>query len=187
MKFYSKQEEYEIIQMIVSGNQELYRVLVEQYQNYVYTAAYKILGHEQDAEDVSQESFVKAYNHLSRFKFDSKFSTWLYRIVVNTAITAKRKRKYFEQDSNLQHCVSKPLDQIKHNEQQYFIQMGFNQLKEDDVVVLSLFYLKELHVKEIAEILNLEENTVKVRIHRARKKLAEKMAYLVNNNVNDLL
>src|SRR5690606_35928013 len=90
--------EFALIDRILAGNQAVYAELVDRHKSYAFTIAYKILENRSDVEEAAQDAFIKAYHHLKNFKRDAKFSTWLYRIVFNTAVSYKRKRKIKFQD-----------------------------------------------------------------------------------------
>lgn len=185
----TESQEQEIIQQVIAGQSHKYRLLVKQYERYVFAAAVKIVGHREDAEDVAQEAFVKAFKSLKSFDGRSKFSTWLYRITINTAISKRRKVKYHTQDIDktpIKATVENTND-LKLNEQREYLQLAFNQMQEDDVTVLTLFYLKELTLKEIAEVLEIEVNSAKVKIHRARKKLAQKLQLILKQEAKTLI
>lgn len=185
----TKEEEYAIIHRVLNGEKNAYRLLVNQYKRYVYSAVYKIVGTAEDAEDCAQEAFVKAFRKLNQFQFNSKFSTWLYRIAINTAISARRKQKFHLQniDDVQIHKQVRNVNELKHHEQKQFIQEAFALLNESDVTILSLFYLKEFSLKEIADILEIDVNNTKVKLYRARKRLADKLKLILNHEVNTLL
>ena len=122
-----------------------------------------------------QESFVKAFQNLKSFKGKSKFSTWFYRIVINESIkTITRKGdKYtdIEPDSiNHPHVEPLAIDQLKEEEQKYYINEALNKLPANESLVLRLFYLNENHIDEICEMTGWTNSKVKVLLHRARKK-----------------
>lgn len=175
-----------LIHEVLAGNEFAYGSLVERYKTYVHTIVYKIVHQPEDSEDVAQEVFIKVFRSLHSFQFSSKFSTWLYRIATNTAISHRRKQK-FTTSIDAVNEQSESTYPLKQKEQKYFLSLAMKQLHEDDVVLLTLFYLKELSLKEIAEIVNSNSNTVKVKLHRARKRLAEQMHTLLPNESISLL
>ena len=83
----------ELIDKVLAGDQLMYAHIVDTYKRYVFTIAVKILRDKSEAEEAAQDSFIKAYNNLNRFNRQSKFSTWLYRIAFNTAISYKRRQR----------------------------------------------------------------------------------------------
>ncbi len=184
-------DEPQLIEQIINGDIQSYRLLVEKYQRYVYSAALKIVSSTHDAEDVAQETFVKAYKNLSKFNGQSKFSTWLYRIAINTAISKRRKQRFHSDDiGTIDYMESESSNYnkpLKTNEQKDYLQQAFQLMGEDDVTILTLFYLKELHLNEIADILNITISNAKVRIHRARKRLAENMRLILKHETQSLI
>lgn len=179
----------DLIDLVISGDHNAYRKIVDKYKNYVFSAVYKIISHSEDAEDVAQETFVKAFRALESFDGRSKFSTWLYKIAINTAISHRRKKKFYTQDIEevqINDTVSIG-GSMKQQEQKEYLQKAFQLLGEDDVTMLTLFYLKELSLEEIAEITDFEANNVKVKLYRARKRLAEKMKLILKSEAKSLL
>src|SRR6185503_20247936 len=173
----------EIISKVLSGDQQAYALLVNRYQSYVFTLTLRFTKNREDAEEVAQDIFIKAYRALSDFKGNSKFSTWLYTIVNNTCITFLRKKKLethsldnekvFEvadsQDSGLR------ANQVEQKSKVAMVNNAIKMLGSDDAEIITLFYKSEQSLEEIAQILGLETNTAKVRLHRARTRLKEKM------------
>lgn len=173
--------EFVLLDRILAGNRHLYAELVNRYKSYAYTIAVKILENRADAEEAAQDSFVKAFQHLKNFKRDSKFSTWLYRIVFNTAVSYKRKRKgIFQSIENTIIEHKQEADGIlERSDKRKYIHQAMQKLNEADKLALTLFYLEEFSLDEIAEITSMQANTVKVRIHRARLRLADELTVLL--------
>jgi RNA polymerase sigma-70 factor (ECF subfamily) len=184
----------EIISKVLSGDQQAYAILVNRYQNYVFTLSLRFTKNREDAEEVSQDIFIKAYRALADFKGTSKFSTWLYTIVNNTCITFLRKKRLqthsldnegvFEvadsQDSGLRANL------VEQKSKVAMVNSAINLLSADDAEVITLFYKSEQSLEEIAQILGIETNTAKVRLHRARTRLKEKMERYFAEEVKDL-
>ena len=120
---------------------------------------------------------------------EAKFTTWLYRIVVNCALTVQQRRKMRTEDINNAHVLrgNDASDKLKQKEQKYYIQKALKLLSPDDVTMITLFYLKENSLEEIGEIVGIETNTVKVKLHRARKRLADAMQILLKGEEKNLL
>jgi RNA polymerase sigma-70 factor (ECF subfamily) len=139
------------------------------------TIAYRVCNNMQDAEDVVQDSFVKAYHNLHTFKAESKFSTWLYSIVYNTAKTTVSKTiQYMDYDQINESDLSSDFDPmriIEENEKKELINTALQKMPSDESVILTLFYLEDNSLKDISKILGLTESNVKVKLHRARKRL----------------
>jgi len=184
----------ELISQVLSGDQQAYAGLVDRYQNYVFTLALRFTKNREDAEEVSQDIFIKAYRALSDFRGASKFSTWLYTIVNTTCITFLRKKrlevhsldneKIFEaadnQDSGMR------ANMIEQKSRISMVNQAIKMLSTDDAEVITLFYKSEQTLDEIAQILGIETNTAKVRLHRARTRLKEKMETHFAQEVKDL-
>jgi RNA polymerase sigma factor (sigma-70 family) len=174
--------EHSRIERILAGEQHLYAEMVDKYKSYAYTIAQKILQNRPDAEEATQDAFVKAYHHLKGFNQQSKFSTWLYRIVFNTAISYKRKHK--KQFQSLENTFVEYRGEgegmLEKTDRKKFLNLAMAKLNEADRTALSLFYLEEFSLEEIAEITGMQANTAKVRIHRARLRLADELKNILN-------
>ncbi|MEO5978446.1 MAG: sigma-70 family RNA polymerase sigma factor [Chryseolinea sp.] len=170
-----------IIDRILAGDQAAYAGLVDKYKRYAYTIAWKILGNKADAEDAAQDGFIKAYHHLKSFQRESKFSTWLYRIVFNTAISHKRKNKHTFQsiENTIIEYSYEAQGGLEKNDKQYFVHLAMSRLNQADRGALSMFYMDEFSLEEIADITGMAANTLKVRIHRARLRLAEQLKLIL--------
>lgn len=175
---------------IIAGDRKACGLLIERHKSYAFTIAQRILSHREEAEEATQDAFIKALRALDKFNREAKFSTWLYRIVFNTAISYKRQRKIqhepietFQAHRGDNHN----LVSMHHKERQKFLQQAMNKLMADDVTMLTLFYLKEFSLEEIEEITGIATNTAKVKIHRARKRLARVLQKLLKDEVNTLL
>ena len=179
----------ELIGKILSGDQVAMRILIDRHRNYAFTIALRVLGSREEAEEVAQDSFIKAMRSLSKFKNDSKFTTWFYRIVFNTAVSRKRKKKLSTEEIT-DHNISLGVENhhsLYSNEQSKYLNMALSRLREEDNLVLTFYYLKELSMEEISEITGHSPNTLKVKLHRARKRLAEVLRDLLKEEVNLLL
>jgi RNA polymerase sigma factor (sigma-70 family) len=171
-----------ILDKILAGEQAAYAELVNKYKSYAYTIALRILQSRPDAEEAAQDAFIKAYNHLAGFNRDSKFSTWLYRIVFNTAISYKRKSRYQFQslDSTVVEYQQEGEGLLEKTDKKKYLNAAIARLNEADRTALTLFYLEEFSLEEIASITGMQANTAKVRIHRARQRLADELTNILN-------
>lgn len=184
----------EIISNVLKGNQAAYAELVEKYSSYVFSLCIKVVKSREDAEEIAQDVFVKAYKYLADFKGNSKFSTWLYTIANNTAISFLRKRKLNVASLDNEKVFETADMNVGHNqvimaEQKSKVNMvtkAINMLNPDDAAIINLFYKGEQTLEEIAMILGIEINTAKVRLHRARTRLKEKMETYFSHEVKDL-
>lgn len=161
------------VYQVLSGNTSAFAYFVDTYQDMAITIAHRICGNMQDAEDVVQESFVKAFKNLHSYRSESKFSTWLYRIVFNTAITQARIQ-IWTVNWNLAEEMSHPTEdslqkRIEEAEHQKMVADILQKMPKGDALILTLYYLDENSVKEIAQITGLNDSNVKVKLFRARK------------------
>ena len=178
------------VKQILSGNTSAFSYFVDTYQDMAITIAYRICGNRQDAEDVVQESFVKAYRNLHGFRADSKFSTWLYRIVYNTAVTLTKSKMWTgfnETDiENASHLSGNSEDiNIEDIEQKEIVGNILQKMPKGDALLLTLYYLEDNPVKEIAKITGLNETNVKVKMFRARKLFKEMLIRYYGQTVED--
>lgn len=175
--------EHALLDRILAGDQQVYADLVDKHKSYAYTIAFKILQNRPEAEEAAQDAFIKAYHNLAGFNRESKFSTWLYRIVFNTSISYKRKNR--QQFQSLENTVIEYSQEaegmLEKTDKKKFLNQALSKLNEADRTALSLFYLEEFSLEEIAEITGMMANTVKVRIHRARQRLADELKILLNH------
>jgi RNA polymerase sigma factor (sigma-70 family) len=169
--------DFELIDRILAGNRSLFAELVDRYKSYAFTIALKILENRPEAEEAAQDSFVKVFHHLKNFKKDSKFSTWLYRIVFNTSVSYKRKRKgkFQSIENTIVEYGQEAEGMLERSDRKKYIHQALQKLNEADKLAITLFYLKEFSLDEIADITGMQANTVKVRVHRARQRLADEL------------
>jgi len=173
----------DLIGRILAGDQARYAEVVDKYKRYAYTIAMRILQNRPDAEEAAQDAFIKAYNHLNGFNRVSKFSTWLYRIVFNTAISYKRKsRQQFQSiETTVIEYSQEAEGRLEKIDKKKYIDLALSKLSDADRTALSLFYLQEFSLEEIADITGMQSNTAKVRIHRARLRLADELKIMLKS------
>ncbi len=184
----------EIISKVLNGDHQAYAGLVERYQNYVFTLTLRMVKSREDAEEVAQDVFIKAYKYLADFRGASKFTTWLYTIVNNTCISFLRKKKLdihsldnekvFEVADNQDSGMRANL--VEQKSKVTMVSRAISMLNPDDAEIITLFYKAEQTLDEIAQVLGIETNTAKVRLHRARTRLKEKMEVHFAEEVKDL-
>ena len=166
------------IEKVINGDTNSFSYFVDNYKDMVFTLALKMTKSREEAEEVSQDTFIKAYKNLSKFKGDSKFSTWLYRIAYHTTLDRlkKNKKNYLtatidEFTVNQIKSVEDTMQSIERKERAEIMNECLLKLPEDERSILWLFYYEELSLKEIIEVTLLTEANVKVKLHRARKRL----------------
>lgn len=169
----------DIVKSVLQGKKAAYAMLVDRYQSYVFTIISRLIPVREEAEDVSQEVFVKAYLSLAGFKGISKFSTWLYTIAHTTAISHLRKTRpntFFTNEETMEaHGGSVGLHTENHRDIKQAVNQCIKKLPAEDAEIITLFYLAEQSVEEIAAIMNFGSSNVKVKLHRARQKLKDIM------------
>lgn len=172
-----KKEESHIIKEILNGKTEQYEYFLDRYGQQVFVLVDRIVSCQEDAEELTQDVFLKAFQQLSSFKAESSFSTWIYRIATNLAISAVRKKRndvlrlddsVFANLSDIQ--VDEALEDDSE-EQMERLQQAMNQLEADERALITLYYLEEKPLAEVAFILGITEGNAKVKLHRIRKKL----------------
>ena len=173
--------ENQCVQQVLSGNTSAFAYFVETYQDMAITIAHRICGNMQDAEDVVQESYVKAYRNLHTFRSESKFSTWLYRIVYNTAITQTKTRMWMGmQETEIENAYDQGENSLEINleemDRKEVVSDVLQRMQKGDALLLTLYYMEDNPVKEIAKITGLNEPNVKVKLFRARKMFKELLA-----------
>jgi RNA polymerase sigma factor (sigma-70 family) len=173
----------EIIKKILQGDQALFAQLVQRYQRYVFTLVSRFTSNREDAEEISQDIFVKAYRSLADFRGEAKFSTWLYTVVRTSCITFLRKKQLdttsLDNERTLIQLENKEsgfnANIVEQKSRHAMLNAAIHLLSPDDSQILTLFYKGEQSLEEIGRIMGLESNTVKVKLHRARNRLREKM------------
>jgi RNA polymerase sigma factor (sigma-70 family) len=190
-----QETDLELITKVLAGETTVYSELVKRHQRFVFTLALRFTKNREDAEEVAQDCFVKAYRALGTFKQTSKFSTWLYTITYTSAMTALRKRKVNtlsldDETNSIQlpdaNTGGRP-DATEKKSAHAYLNRAIDSLSVEDSVIITLFYKGEQSLEEIGTALFMETNTVKVRLHRARIKLKEKLQYLLKDEVKELI
>ncbi len=191
----SKLSDIELIGQTLSGNQSAYADLVKRHQRFIFTLAMRFAKNREDAEEIAQDCFVKAYRSLASFQGGSKFSTWLYSIVYTTAMTFLRKKRVDTtsiDDESVYLQLENQGGGIDNNyaeksSRTYYVNQAIGQLLPDDAAIITLFYNGEQSLEEIAEALGIEANTVKVKLFRARQRLKDKLERLLKQEAKELI
>lgn len=168
-----KQSDSDIIKGILRGEEHGYAILLQRYRTRVYALALRILRKPEEAEEAAQDAFIRAFRSLDRFEGRARFSTWLYRITYNTAISRatriKRQPAAEELDEDDHASAVTPADiHIEQEELRSLVEAVISDMRPEYAIVLTLFYLQAQGYEEIAEITGLPLGTVKNRLHRAR-------------------
>jgi RNA polymerase sigma-70 factor (ECF subfamily) len=187
-------DEQELIQRIVAKDDAAFRTFVELYQSSVLSACYRILGNQQDAEDVAQDVFVMVYRKAESFRGESGLSTWLYRIAVNLSLNRLRRRKWdrlfgiltlseAESEETIDRMEApeqdRPDRQLEANERSRILTDLLNTLPDKQRVAIILHKIEGLSHQEIAEILQISLSSVESLVHRAKRNLQKKLIPLL--------
>lgn len=164
-----------LIQRCLDGDADSYAALVDRYKSMAYTTAYRMVGDAASADDIAQESFIAAYKALAKFRRDSRFSTWLYSIVMNKSrdfLRAERETVGLDEISDVrQSPLPSPERTARHHQERDALQQALDQLPRDYREVLILKHIEELEYQEISRILAVGVPALKVRAHRGREML----------------
>lgn len=175
----SLQEENELLDQVLGGKQEAYARLVNAYKSYAFTIALKVLQNRPEAEEAAQDGFIKAFHYLKSFNRKARFSTWLYRIIFNTAISYKRKNKVPMESLEHHDRGGDTRDTLEHGDKEVFLSRAMEQLNAADRLAIQLYYIREFSLEEVAEMTGQRVNTLKVRVHRARQRLADELTRIL--------
>ncbi|KIC95478.1 RNA polymerase sigma factor [Flavihumibacter solisilvae] len=178
----------------IKGDHTGLEYLVNTYRDLAYTIAIRIVLNREDAEEVVQDTFLKAFASLHNFRKAARFSTWLYRIVYNTALT-KRSGKPMatvdlpEQWDSERHAGidGSQWDELRHTERRKYLDLALSRLSQQDRLVMTMHYIGELSIAEICEIMDMKKSAIKMRLLRGRQQLAIELESLLKNEVLNLL
>ena len=191
-----KETDLALITSVLTGQTADYAVLVKRHQRFVFTLAMRFAKNREDAEEIAQDCFVKAYRALGTFKQTSKFTTWLYTITYTTAMTSLRKKRVdttsINDDEHVLQIANSGTnfdanDTVEKKSTYTYLNQAIDMLLPDDAAIITLFYKGEQSLEEIATALNMETNTIKVKLHRARQRLKDKLHYLLKDEVKELI
>lgn len=179
-----EQDDLKCIAACLNGNMAEFRILVERYHAFAYTLALRVTKNNEDAEEVTQDAFVKVYKSLAGFKGESKFSTWLYKIVLNLSITKLKSRKNLHQpiDDKIMHIEAIDNSMVV-KERTFYVEKAITSLPEEEALMVSMHYMDKVPLDDIATFFNLSLSNTKIKLFRARKKMAE----VLKNELKDQL
>ena len=190
----NKTDDIYYIDSVKKGNVQAFSFLVEKYQKLVYTLALKLMKKPEEAEEIAQDTFIKAFQKLNSYEGKSKFSTWLYSITYNACISELRKRRIdfkslddrqvSDQDEQRMHDYYR---ENRKEDQEKYLNLALEKLPEDDQVLVTLYYYENQSMDEISQITGLTVSNIKVKIHRARKKMYELLHEMLKEEVYSLL
>ena len=164
----------ELVRQVLNGKNQAFEMLVVKYQKPIFNAAFRMVQNSDDAEEIAQSAFVKAYEKLSSYNEKYKFFSWLYRIAINETLNFISKRKNKDSlDTEMVSRESSPEDLYSHSERSQNLQIALGELKSEYRAVIVLKHLQELSYQEISEILDVPVKTVKSHLFTARQQLRE--------------
>jgi RNA polymerase sigma factor (sigma-70 family) len=174
------------ISEVIGGNTASYAVLIDRHKDLIYTIAMNITRNREDAEEVAQDVFLKAFQKLSTFRMDAGFQTWLYRIAYNESISKIRKNKVKMLDLEegltgeiMDEGVEDEIAGLDEQEQKQVISRILDHLPEIDRALVTFFYLENHTIAEIADVASLSESNVKVRLYRVRKRIYSELQQIL--------
>lgn len=186
-------DEQKWIEKILAGDTHSFSCLVAKYQVMAFNIAYRILENREEAEEVVQDSFVKAYRALPNFQFESKFSTWFYKIVYNTSITAQRRLSAFIDcdEVSFEQITSDETDNaialLEWENRKEIIQLVLQRMPSDEALLLTLYYLDECSIDDIHQITELTPSNVKIKLFRGRKRFYETLKLIMKQEIHSIL
>ncbi|MEO6150096.1 MAG: RNA polymerase sigma factor [Mucilaginibacter sp.] len=191
----TKLTDIELIEQTLAGNQSAYTDLVKRHQRFIFTLAMRFAKNREDAEEIAQDCFIKAYRSLTAFQGQSKFTTWLYSIVYTTAMSFLRKKRLdtdsIDDEATYIQVENKPSgydeNNVENRSRSYYLNQAIGQLLPDDATIITLFYKGEQSLEEIARALGISANTVKVKLFRARQRLKEKLERNLQHEAKELI
>lgn len=182
------------LQKVLEGDISKFSYFIEKYKDMAFSIAFRIINNREDAEEIVQDSFLRAFKSLKKFRFDSKFSTWFYRIVVNNSLSKLKREKQDTRNIDIDKVSDSIIENVEsvykgliQADQQKFINYALSELCIEDRLLLTLYYLNENSIEEIAEITNISQGTLKMKIHRARKKMYLVLEERLKSEIHNLI
>jgi RNA polymerase sigma factor (sigma-70 family) len=168
-----------LIQRAQAGEQAAFAALLRRYERYAFTLALRLVKNREDAHEVAQDAFLRAFRYLPDFRGDAKFSTWFYKIIYSTALNFLRKQKpdiqSLDDENRPVHIINPEqknvVDLLEEEERNVAIKQAIEQLSHDDSGIITLFYLYENSLEEICQIMGLTMSNAKTKLCRARQRL----------------
>ena len=178
------------ISQVLEGKVNTFSYLVDRHKDKAYNLAFRICGNREEAEEIAQDAFLKAYRSLKYFKMKSSFATWLYRIVYNTAISLVRSRKKgllsieeFPADAVDFLGFNKTEDEAADDYRNSLVNFALQKISEEERGLITLYYYNDLNTEEISKITGINKSNIKVRLFRARQKIAEIIRKVETKNI----
>jgi len=189
-----EQQDNIYITKVLEGDRNAFAYLVDKYKTMVYSLALRLVKDREEAEEISQDAFIKAYQSLSSFKGKAKFSSWLYRIVYNTAISKLRQQpagRVSLDEPNIPDTLylesKENYDTLSADERKKYLEKALDSLDSDEKMLVILYYYEEQDLDEIASIAGLTKTNTKVKLFRARKKMLTVLQSYLKEETYNLL
>lgn len=182
------------LRLVLEGDASKYSWFINKYKGMAFSIAYRIVGDREDAEEVVQDAFLKAFRSLGKFKRGSKFSTWFYRIVVNTSLSKVRSPGPRSTEVDENETADQPEDRLgsayynlELSERKAIINKALEKLSVEDRLLLTLYYLNENSIAEIEEITGIASENIKMKLHRARKRMLKVLNGKLKSEISAVL
>ena len=177
------------IGQVLDGKMNAFSYLVDRHKDKAFNLAFRICGNREEAEEIAQDAFLKAFRALKGFKMKSSFVTWLYRIVYNTGISLVRSRKKgilsiedFPADAIDFMTFHSHVDEAENEFRNSLLNFALQKINEEERALISLYYYDELDSGKISEITGISKSNIKVKLFRARQKMIEIIARVETRN-----
>ena len=188
----TESDEY-YLQRVMNGDTNAFSFIVNKYKDMIYGICLNIVKESNLAEEIAQDTFMKAFNNLENFRMESRFSTWIYRIAYNSSISAIRRKKveFCPIENNIvdNYSIEEMNDDLRGMDRDLIkrrLISTVDNLSEKDRALVHLFYMENNSIEEISEITSLSKSNVKVKLHRLRKKLFKELSDYIESRVNSL-
>lgn len=186
-------KERSIIQKCQQGDRKAYKHIFLEYKDTVYNVALGMLSNKEDAQDMTQEVFIRVFEKINQFNFKSSFSTWLYRVTVNMCKNELRRRKKQKQDAEelkdyyeqIQPSMESPEEELMREERKVKLRQALTEIKEDYRTILVLREMEGMSYKELSEVLKCSVGRVKSRLNEARMELRNKFKSLEEQTIKE--
>jgi RNA polymerase sigma factor (sigma-70 family) len=190
-----REDSYYISQVLEKGDASAFAGLINKHKTMAYNIAYRITRNREDAEEVAQDAFVKVYHNLQQFRGESKFTTWLYKVIYNLGLSKIRKKSlsfasiddenFYEEGQSDDAFLD--ADKLTVRDRKLFVNKALDNLDESESLLITLYYMNDLPVEEISDITGLSESNVKVKLFRARKKMQQHLNSLLKDEIHSIL
>ncbi len=182
------------LKLVLEGNTSKFSYFIEKYKGMAFSIAFRIVDNREDAEEIVQDAFLKAFRSLEKFRKDSKFSTWFYRIVVNSSLSRARSERPELSNIDADDIADVVVERVESayrsldlSDQKKFVHLALEELSVEDRLLLTLYYLNENSIDEITEITDITQDNVKMKLHRARNKMYKILNKNLKSEIQSIL